>query len=133
VQRASAQKQSLLRTMTGHFTRAIRSGSPAPLAAATFYVGLAQWEYGEFLKNVQLPSTLTPEQRQAAEQGSAQQAETNYEAARKTWQSLIDKAQAENFSNPWVDRARQALSGNVPENPPTSRLDDAPATVGGVE
>jgi TolA-binding protein len=133
VQRASAQKQSLLRTMTGHFTRAIQAGSPEWLSAATFYVGLAQWEYGDFLKNVQLPESLTPEQRQAAEQGSAQQAETNYTAARRTWQSLIDKAQAEGFSNAWVDRARAALGGEIPATPPTSRLEGAPVTVGGSE
>jgi TolA-binding protein len=118
VQRASARKQSLLRTMNGHFTRAIQSGSPEWLSAATYYVGLAQWEYGNFLKNVQLPASLNEEQRAAAEQGSAQQAEQNYNAARSTWTSLIEKAQAEGFSNVWVDRAREALAGNVPETPP---------------
>lgn len=118
VQRASARKQSMLRTMNGHFTRAIQSGSPEWLSAATFYVGLAQWEYGEFLKNVQLPASLNEEQRAAAQQGSAQQAEQNYEAARSTWSSLIEKAQAEGFSNAWVDRAREALAGNVPATPP---------------
>ena len=118
VQRASARKQQLLRTMNGHFTRAIQSGSPEWLAAATFYVGLAQWEYGEFLKNVQLPSSLNEEQRAAALQGSAQQAEQNYEAARSTWRSLIEKAQTDGFSNVWVDRAREALAGNVPATPP---------------
>ncbi|HEU4563753.1 MAG TPA: tetratricopeptide repeat protein [Gemmatimonadaceae bacterium] len=133
VQRASASKQSLLRTMTGHFTRAIRTGSPEWLSAATYYVGLAQWEYGEFLKNVQLPESLTEEQRQAALQGAAQQAQANYDAARKTWQSLVDKAAQEKFSNAWVDRARDALSGNVPESPPTSMRDGVPATIVGGE
>lgn len=118
VQRASARKQSLLRTMNGHFTRAIQSGSPEWLAAATFYVGLAQWEYGRFLENVQLPSALNEEQRAAALQGSRTQAEENYEAARGTWRSLLEKAQAESFSNVWVERAREALAGNVPETPP---------------
>jgi TolA-binding protein len=118
VQRASARKQSLLRTMNGHFTRAIQAGSPEWLAAATYYVGLAQWDYGNFLKNVQLPSSLNEEQRAAALQGSAQQAEQNYEAARTTWRSLIEKAQTDAFSNVWVDRAREALAGNVPETPP---------------
>jgi hypothetical protein len=104
--------------MNGHFTRAIQSGSPEWLSAATFYVGLAQWEYGRFLENVQLPSSLSEEQRAAAQQGSAQQAEQNYEAARSTWRSLLEKAQGEGFSNAWVDRAREALAGNVPETPP---------------
>jgi TolA-binding protein len=118
VQRASARKQSLLRTMNGHFTRAIQAGAPEWLAAATYYVGLAQWEYGEFLKNVQLPSALNEEQRAAALAGSAQQAEQNYEAARSTWRSLIEKAQTDGFSNVWVERAREALAGNVPDTPP---------------
>jgi TolA-binding protein len=118
VQRASARKQSMLRTMNGHFTRAIQSGAPEWLSAATFYVGLAQWEYGVFLRDVQLPASLNEEQRTAAQQGSAQQAEQNFEAARSTWTSLLEKAQAEGFSNVWVDRAREALAGNVPGNPP---------------
>jgi hypothetical protein len=104
--------------MNGHFTRAIQSGAPEWLAAATFYVGLAQWEYGEFLKNVQLQASLNEEQRAAAQAGSAQQAEQNYVAARSTWNSLLEKAQTEGFSNVWVDRAREALAGNVPETPP---------------
>jgi hypothetical protein len=104
--------------MNGHFTRAIQAGAPEWLAAATYYVGLAQWEYGEFLKNVQLPSALNEEQRAAALAGSAQQAEQNYEAARSTWRSLIEKAQTDGFSNVWVERAREALAGNVPDTPP---------------
>ena len=32
-------------------------------SAATFYVGLAQWEYGDFVKNVQLPADLTDVER----------------------------------------------------------------------
>jgi hypothetical protein len=135
VQRASAQKQALLRTMTTHFTQAIKSGSPEWLSAATFYIGLAQWEYGNFLKNVQLPGGLTEEQRTAAQNGANQQAEQNYAAARKTWQSLVDKADQEKISNAWVDRAREAVKGNVPETPPTSSVRGArtpAATVGGM-
>ena len=45
--------------MTQHFTRAIATGNPKYLAASTFYVGLGQWEYGNFMKNVQLPEGLT--------------------------------------------------------------------------
>ena len=123
VARASAPKRNLLQQMTGHFTRSINTGSSEWLAASSYYVGLAQWEYGEFLKNVRLPSTLTPEQRAAAQQGSAQQAEQHYEAARKTWQTLLDKAQAENINNRWVDRARSALGGEVPSTAPTSSIE----------
>lgn len=118
VQRASARKRSLLATMSGHFTRAIGSGSPDWLSAATYYIGLSQWDYGNFLKNVQLPEGLTDEQRAAAVTGSTQQAEQNYAQAKKTWQSLLDKAAADKFSNPWVDRAREGVQGNVPETPP---------------
>ncbi len=133
VQRASARKQSLLRTMSGHFTRAIQTGAPEWLSAATFSVGLAQWEYGQFLKNVQLPADLTEEQRAAAVQGAAEQGEQNYVAARSTWQSLIDKAQQETFSNAWVERARDALRGNIPDAPPTSSADGAPIEFGGAK
>jgi TolA-binding protein len=131
VQRASARKQQLLRTMSGHFTRAIRAGAPEWLSAATYYVGLAQWEYGEFVKNVQLPEGLPDDQRQAALQGAEQQAQQYYNAARQTWHSLVDKATEERFGNVWVDRAREAMDGRVPENPPTSRRPAAPAQVGG--
>ncbi|MBC7790957.1 MAG: tetratricopeptide repeat protein [Anaerolineae bacterium] len=132
VKRASVRKQTLLRTMTGHFTRAIESGSPEWLSAATFYAGLAQWEYGNFLKNAELPASLTDEQRAAAVQGASQQAEQNYEAARKTWQSLISKAEQESFSNAWVDRARDGIKGNVPETPPTSAVPSPAIFVGGI-
>jgi hypothetical protein len=117
--------------MSANLTRAITTGAPEWLSAATYYLGLAQWEYGDFLKTVQLPAGLTDEQRQAAVQGATQQAEANYDAARKTWQSLIDKAEQDKFTNPWVDRARDALKGNVPENPPTSHRDVTPASIAG--
>jgi hypothetical protein len=119
VQRASARKQQLLRDMSAHFTKAIESGSPMHIAAATYYVGLAQWEYGNFVKNVQLPAGLTDEERAAALGGSERQATQYFDAARKTWQALIDKAETENIENEWVTRAREALSGNVPATPPS--------------
>ena len=126
VERASARKLAAQRTMTGHFTRAIATGNPQYLAAATYYVGLSQWEYGNFLKNVQLPEGLNDEERAAAQQGSAQQAEQFYQAARATWQALIDKAAEDaNLRNdpgaqPWLERAREAVGGNVPATPPTA-------------
>jgi TolA-binding protein len=118
VQRASAQKQQLLRDMSAHFTKAIESGSPLPLSAATFYVGLAQWEYGNFVKNVQLPAGLTDAERTQAVAGSERQAAQYYDAARKTWQALLDKAQQQQIDNEWVTRAREAIAGNVPATPP---------------
>jgi TolA-binding protein len=118
VQRASARKQQLLRELSGYFTKAIESGSPVHIAAASFYVGLVQWEYGNFVKNVQLPSGLTEAERTSAVSGSERQASQYYDAARKTWQALVDKAQQEKIDNEWVTRTREALAGNVPATPP---------------
>jgi TolA-binding protein len=125
VQRAQRQKQAVLREMSTHFTNAIKTGNARWLAAATYHLGLAQWEYGTFLRNVQLPSGLTPEEKQAGEQGASQQAEQFFEAARKTWQSLVEKAEQERGefeteARDWIERAREALRGNVPAEPPTA-------------
>jgi hypothetical protein len=125
VQRAQRQKQAVLREMSTHFTNAIRTGNARWLAAATYHLGLAQWEYGSFLRNVELPSGLTPEEQQAGQQGAAQQAERFFEDARKTWQSLVEKAEQERGefeteARDWVERAREALRGNVPAEPPTA-------------
>jgi hypothetical protein len=118
VQRASQRKQQLLRQMTDYFTRAIETGSPLHLSAATFYVGLTQWEYGNFVKNVELPSDLTDDERAQATAGSERQATQYYDAAKKTWQALLDKAAKEKIDNEWVTRAREAVAGNVPTTPP---------------
>jgi len=118
VQRASAAKQQLLRQMSDHFTKAIETGSPVHLAASSFYVGLAQWEYGNFVKNVQLPAGLTDAERTSATAGSERQATQYYDAARKTWQTLLDKAAREKIDNEWVTRARDALAGSIPATPP---------------
>jgi hypothetical protein len=53
--------------------------------------------------------------------GSERQAAQHYDAARKTWQALLDKAQQEKIDNEWVNRTRDALAGNVPATPPTGR------------
>jgi TolA-binding protein len=140
IQRASRAKQTMLRTMSTHFTNAIKTGNAQWLAAATYHLGLAQWDYGTFFRNVQLPAGLTPEEQQAGQQGAAQQAEQHFEAARATWQSLVQKAEQEGaaFAAPevatWVERAREALRGNVPEDPPTAMGARAASTlVGGVQ
>jgi TolA-binding protein len=123
VRRASAQKQAMLTRVTQQFAQAIKTGVPEYLAGASYYVGLAQWEYGNFLKNVQLPENLTDAERQAAQQGAAQQAEQFFNAARQTWQELVDKAQStpalanDSKAKAWVDRARQAVNGSVDANP----------------
>jgi len=105
--------------MSDHFTKAIQTGSPLYLAAATYYVGLAQWEYGDFVKHVRLPVTLTAAERAAANTGSDRQATQYYDAARATWQALLDKAQQQKIDNEWVNRTRDALAGKVPATPPT--------------
>jgi TolA-binding protein len=139
VQRAQRQKQAVLREMSTHFTNAIKTGNARWLAASTYHLGLAQWEYGTFLRNVQLPSGLTPEEQQAGEQGAAQQAEQFFEAARKTWQSLVEKAEAERGEfeaegRDWIERAREALRGNVPADPPMAMITrEAAVLAGGLE
>ena len=139
VQRAQREKQAVLREMTTHFTNAIKTGNARWLAAATYHIGLAQWEYANFLRNVQLPQGLTPEEQQAGEQGAAQQAEQFFDAARKTWQSLVEKAEAtpgvtDAEARDWVERAREALRGNVPADPPMSMINrEAALLAGGVE
>ena len=136
IQRAAARKQQLQRTLTAQFESAIRTGNPEYLAASTYYIGLAQWEYGDFFKNVQLPGTLTDEERTAGEQGSARQAEQFYEQARKTWQALVDKAeQTEELKSDakamrWVDLAKEGVQGKVPETPPTSARPASALTTG---
>lgn len=128
IQRLTAPKRELLTAMTAHFTKAIAAGAPEWLAASSYYVGLAQWEYGNYLKNVELPADLTGEQLSAAQTGAAQQAEQYYDAARKTWQALVDKAAQEHIANVWVDRARAAVAGNVDTAPGTSPAPGAPGT-----
>ena len=126
VRAASTRKQQLLKQMADNFTKAIATGDPKAIAASTYYLGLAQWGYGDFLKNVQLPAGLTEAEQSAAQTGSAQQAEAYYTQAKNTWQALVQKADAdETLKNdagaaPWLERARNALNGNVDLNPPTA-------------
>lgn len=130
VERLSGPKRRLLAEMTDHFTRAIAAGAPDWLAASSYYVGLAQWEYGDYLKNVQLPADLTGEQLSAAQAGASQQANQYYAQARKTWQTLIDKATQDHIAGPWVDRAKAALAGQIDDAPPTSMNDTGADPVG---
>jgi hypothetical protein len=102
--------------LTKTFTRAIQAGDPEYLAAATYYIGVAQWEYGNFLKNVELPSSLSDAERTAATQGAAGQATAYYTQAQKTWQALIDKAAQQKIANKWIDMARDAVQGKVPDD-----------------
>jgi len=116
VKRASAPKLELLTALTKTFTRAIEAGDPEYLAAATYYIGVAQWEYGNFLKNVQLPKALSDAERTAATQGAATQADAYYAQSQKTWQALIDKATQQKIANKWIDMARDAVQGKVPSD-----------------
>ena len=123
VERASAQKQRLLRQLTDALTRTIRTGHPEYLSAATFYVGLAQWEYGQFLENVRLPQGLSEEEQEQARQGAQAQAEQFYQTARNAWQQLLEKAAQDNIENVWITRTRAALQGEIPSPPPVAMLD----------
>ena len=71
MQRAQTRKQQILRAMAADFARAIQTGNPEYLAASTYHLGLAQWKYGEFLRDVQLPSGLNDQERTAATEGAA--------------------------------------------------------------
>jgi hypothetical protein len=122
----------MLASMSAHFTKAIASGDPNWLSAASYYVGLAQWEYGNFLANLSLPKDLSEEQRAAAQAGSARQAEQYYQAANKLWQTLVDKAAADKFDNAWVQRAKDAIGGKVDASPPAASLGREVRRAGGV-
>jgi hypothetical protein len=84
---------------------------------------LAQWEYGNFVKDVQLPANLTEEERAAAQQGSAQQAEQYFTSAKQVWQELVQKAEAtpaianDPQAAAWVQRAKNAVQGTVDSTP----------------
>ncbi len=100
-------------------------GIAEQLGAATFYLGLAQWEYGNYLKNIQLPATgFTDEERAAATTGAAGLAEQEYAAARATWQALLTKAEGDEVlrndpgAQRWLQLTREAIGGNVPAEPP---------------
>ena len=129
VNRASAQKLQLRNRMLGQFQQAIETGHPLYLSGATYYAGLAQWEYGNFLRDVQLPASMPAEQQEAARQAAAQQAEEFYAEARNIWQALLERAQQENINNEWIERTRAALRGDV-QVPPAGG-DDAGTTDGG--
>ncbi|MBX9929386.1 MAG: hypothetical protein K2X99_10780 [Gemmatimonadaceae bacterium] len=124
VDRAAAPKRALLQQLAAVFARAVASGDPEWLAAATFQSGLAQWHYGLFLRDVSLPAELTEAQRTAAQRGSAQQAEVYFDAGLAVWQALVDKAAADGFTNAWVSKAKAAVAGaGVPPRtlaPPTT-------------
>ncbi|HET7457137.1 MAG TPA: tetratricopeptide repeat protein [Gemmatimonadaceae bacterium] len=126
VKRASARKQSLLRQLTSQFESTIKTGSPEYLAASTYYIGLAQYEYGNFLKNVQLPAGLTDEEQASARAGAERQAQASYDAAKNTWQALVTKADQDAAlkgnagAARWIDLARNAAQGNVEANPPAA-------------
>jgi len=124
IQRAQAEKQRLGRRMSDVFKRVIALKNARYASAATYYLGMVEWEYGAFLKNVQLPASLTPEERAAAEQGVVGLAQEHYDAAQKVWRDLVASAEAASppITNEWVTRAKEALDGNVPETPPTSSI-----------
>jgi TolA-binding protein len=116
VEKASAPKQQMLRQLGQAFGRAIATGAPEWLSAASFQTGLAQWYYAMFLRDVQLPAELTDAQKLAAQKGSAVQAQQYFDAARTSWRALVEKAEQGKFENGWVTKAKDALEGKgIPE------------------
>ena len=118
VARLSKPKQDLLAKMTVNFKQGIASGSPEWVSASSYYAGLAQWDYGNFLANVTLPAELTDEEKVAATAGAARLAEQYYQSSSKLWKALVDKAAQDSLANAWVDRAKAALEGKVDAAPP---------------
>jgi TolA-binding protein len=126
VARASREKQALLKELGTDFAAAIKSGVPSYLAAGSYYVGLAQWNYGQFLKDVELPDNLTDDERAAAQRGAEQQSQQYFNAAKQVWQELVQRAQStpaignDPAAKAWVQRAQDALQGNVDTSPPST-------------
>jgi TolA-binding protein len=117
-------KLNSLASLVSALRAVINTGVPEYLAAATYYLGHAQWELGNYYKNVELPATLDEQERTAAMGGFNGYAETEYKNARATWQALIDRAAQEPLigndpgAQRWLQAARDAIGGNVPETPP---------------
>lgn len=122
VKRASKPKLDMLAVVTRDFTTVIESGDPNYIAAGSYYIGLAQWEYGNFLNHVILPRSLSDADRQAATAGAGQQATAYYTQGQKTWQALLDKADHDNIKNKWIDLARDGVQGRIPDAPPTAMI-----------
>lgn len=122
VQRAQADKQRIGKRMTALLKNVIATGDAKYASAATYYLGMSEWEYGNFLKNVQLPDGLTDDERKSIETRVADLAQPRYDAAQTVWKQLVDKATADSIDNEWVTRAKEALEGNVPDTPPTSSV-----------
>ena len=122
VTRAQSEKQRLGKRMATQLKNVIATGDATYASAATYYLGMSEWEYGNFLKNIQLPDGLTDEERKSIETRVADMAQPHYDAAQQVWKQLVDKATSDNIDNVWVTRAKEALEGNVPETPPTSTL-----------
>lgn len=121
VRRAQSRKEQSARRLVSQLQQVARSGDPEMASAAAFTIGLVSWEFAKFLEDVRLPEGLADEERQAAVTGARENlAPPHYAEAREAWQGLVNEAKEKDFDNAWVQRARDALEGNVPDTPPTA-------------
>ena len=116
--RPARRSQEDVSTADAEFTRAIEGTDIWRRARTTS----AAQTTTEFHANVEC-ANLTDAERQAT-RGSCR-GRDYYNAARRTWQTLLEKAEQEEAlrndpgARPWLDRAREAVGGNVPSTPPT--------------
>jgi TolA-binding protein len=122
---AQSRKRSALQRVVAQLRGVINTGVPEYVAAGTFYIGLAQWEYGDYLRNMEIRvSGLTDEERDAARRGAEQAAEKERNGAREIWRALLEKAREEDVlrddekARRWLDLTRDAIDGRVPSTPP---------------
>jgi hypothetical protein len=125
LQQAQSRKQALLRQLGQQLESVIRTGVPEYVAAGGYLLGLAQWEYGTYLRDVDVRvggfSEADAERFRAR---AAEAAQGEFAKARTTWQALLDKAQQESAlrddarARRWLDLTRDAIGGSVPSTLP---------------
>ena len=133
LQQAQARKKALLQQLGQQLQSVIRTGVPEYVAAGGYLLGLAQWEYGVYLRDVDVRvAGMSEADRETFRARAAEAAEKEFATARASWQALLDKAQQEAAlrddakARRWLDLAREAIGGSVPSTlpPPAGGGDD---------